>query len=473
MSSQPDESRSDSTLTCPRCNFRFPSEPTPPSPPADPGELPLAGGTVSLEAPPELLPQQLPAADRPSTGTVSLPPELSPGPATPATPLPDGSKQPTTVGRFAIQEFVGEGAFGLVYRAYDPSLKREVALKVARPEQMHSRQRIERFQREARAAAHLMHPHIVAIFDHGQDGPNHYIASAFIKGQSLARVLEALPEGQTLPLPQAVEIVRKLAEALAYAHREKVIHRDIKPGNVMLRHDGEPLLMDFGLAARAEGEEKLTQAGMVLGTPEYMAPEQWQNQAEPASDQYSLGCLLFELLTGKKPFSGGTPGHYLFLHTHQAAPSPRKLNGQVPRDLETVCLKCLEKEPAKRYADCGALAEDLARFQAGLPVQARPVGKLERTWRWCRRNPVVAFLVAVVLVLLVAVTGVSTYSAFRLNAELTRTQKAEQQAQADNRLARLREAEALVGQTHGICDSRRSGQATIATSPGCTEGSRG
>jgi serine/threonine protein kinase len=272
---------------------------------------------------------------------------------------------PGKIGRFQIEQFLGEGAFGKVYRACDPSLKRQVALKVAKPEQMHSPERIERFQREAQAAAPLTHNHIVAVYDHGQDGPHHYLATAFVPGLSLERVLQELPEGQTLPLTQAVQIVRKLAEALAYAHQQKVTHRDVKPANVMLRQDGEPLLMDFGLAARAEGEQKLTQAGVVLGTPEFMAPEQWQGKAQPASDQYSLGCLFFELLTGRLPFSGGSPGHYLFLHAHEPAPSPRKFNPRLPRDLETICLKCLEKEPSRRYADCQELADDLRRYLVG------------------------------------------------------------------------------------------------------------
>jgi hypothetical protein len=217
-----------------------------------------------------------------------------------------------------------------------------------------------------------------------------------------------------MPLRQAVELVRKLAEALAYAHKNGVVHRDVKPGNVMLRDDGEPLLMDFGLATRAD-EERMTLDGQRLGTPAYMAPEQWQGKAEAASDQYSLGCLLFELLTGRPPFAGGGGGveHYLFLHLHQPAPSPRALRRELPRDLETIVLKCLEKGPARRYAGCQALADDLRRCLEGEPLQARRVGAAERTWRWARRSPAVAALTAAVVLALAAGAGVSTALAFR------------------------------------------------------------
>src|SRR5262249_2447486 len=196
--------------------------------------------------------------------------------------------------------------------------------KVARPEQVAGPRRVERFQREARAAATLQHPHIVPVFDSGQDGPHHYIASSFIAGRSLAEVLDDPAEQRPLPPPQAGEVGRKVAEALAYAHRQGVIHRDVKAGNVMLRLDGEPMLMDFGLAARADETDRLSADGQFMGTPEYTAPEQWRGQACPASDQYSLGCLLFELLTGERPFAGANNEHYLLLHTQVAPPSPRK-----------------------------------------------------------------------------------------------------------------------------------------------------
>src|SRR5262249_23200989 len=177
-------------------------------------------------------------------------------------------------------------------------------------------------------------------------------------------------EGKGLPLREAASLVRKLAEALGYAHGQGVVHRDVKPANVMLRQDDEPLLMDFGLAARADEAEKLSVAGQFMGTPEYTAPEQWRGQAGAASDQYSLGCLLYELLTGRAPFGGASVEHYLMLHTQVQPTSPRQHRPEVPRDLETICLKCLEKEPARRYADCQALADDLRRWLDGRPLHA-------------------------------------------------------------------------------------------------------
>ncbi len=335
------------------------------------------------------------------------------GSAAPPLPAPVGTAVPQQVGRFSIRRFLGEGVFGRVYEAYDQSLRREVALKVAKPEQLASPGRVRRFEREAQAAAGLTHPNIVGVYDHGQDGPHHYIAMTFIRGRSLESLLEEQPAGRALPLEQAAGIVRKLAEALAYAHRHEVIHRDVKPANVLIDEQGEPLLADFGLAARADEEHRETRGG-ALGTPAFTAPEQWQGKAGPGSDQYSLGCLLFELLTGQTPFAGGNDGHYMFLHLNEPPPSPRRLRAEVPRDLETVCLKCLQKEPARRYADCQALADDLRRWLEGEPIAARRVGRIESAVKWVRRNPVVARLLAAVIVAVVLGTTISV--AFGLHA---------------------------------------------------------
>jgi hypothetical protein len=235
--------------------------------------------------------------------------------------------------------------------------------------------------------------------------------------------------------------VRLLAEALAYAHKHSVVHRDVKPANVLLDEQGEPLLTDFGLAARPEpGEERLTQeAARGMGTPAYMAPEQAEGQAVPASDQYSLGCTLYELLTGRTPFAG-PPELQIFLHKSEEPPRPRTLDRNVPRDLETICLKGLEKDPGRRYADCKALAEDLRRFQAGEVIRARRVGLGERLVRWCRREPRLAGAVGAAVALLLAVLVVLGVSARwqadaakeqkRLNADLTSANDDLQQANA-------------------------------------------
>lgn len=269
--------------------------------------------------------------------------------------------------------------------------------------------RVERFLREAKAAAQLRHPHIVPVHDAGKDGALYYIAAAFING----RTLEAATETKRLDCHRAAQIVRSLAEALAYSHALGIVHRDVKPANVMLDEKGQPLLMDFGLAARADESEKLTQDGAIMGTPAYLAPEQGkaqQREAKPASDQYSLGVLLYELLCGETPFAG-TPEIVIFNHMNMEPKPPRQVNPRVPRDLETICLKCLEKDPARRYADCQALADDLRRWLESEPIQARPLGAAERAVRWCPRYPALAGLTAAFILLLVVGTVVSSFFA--------------------------------------------------------------
>jgi WD40 repeat protein len=327
-----------------------------------------------------------------------------------------------------------------VYEAYDPVMKRTVALKVAKQGEDH--RRVERFLREARAAGLLTHPYIVAVFDSGNDGGKHYIASALVQGKPLSAVIE---DGKALPAREAVEMARKLAEALAYAHRQGVIHRDVKPGNVMLRTDGEPLLMDFGLAARSGEEAKLTMAGQFMGTPAYAAPEQWRGQACEASDQYSLGCLLFELLAGRPPYRGRHIADFMALHAEAPVPA---LPG-VPGDLETITRKCMEKEPQRRYPDCQELADDLARFLRGEPTRARPLGPLGRLWRWAKREPVTASLVGAVGLLL-AGTVVALLLAFWALEEKARAnlneaeaaRKLAKQATENEGLAKQRQKEA-------------------------------
>lgn len=327
------------------------------------------------------------------------------------------SHLPRRIGRFDIRRLLGEGAFGRVYEAHDPQLDRIVALKVAKPERLTDERRVQRFLREAKASANLRHPNIVPVFDSGRDGPHYYIASAFVPGSTLERrLLEAPPDART-----AAVVVRHLAEALGYAHSRGVVHRDVKPANVLLDETGEPLLADFGLAARESGEERLTQEGGWVGTPAYLAPEQAAGEALPASDQYSLGCVLYELLTGQTPFDG-PPELVVFLHSTQPPPAPRQVKKSVPRDLETIALKCLEKSPAKRYADCQALADDLRRWLEGEPITARRLGLVERVGRWVKREPKLAAAVGLVAALLVGITGLSAWSAVtykRLTKEAT------------------------------------------------------
>jgi len=283
----------------------------------------------------------------------------------PAAAVP-GKEVPHRIGRFQVRGLLGQGAFGTVYRAYDPQLDREVALKILQAGALDSPRAIERFQREARAAGRLHHPHIVPVYDVGSDGPHHFIASAFIAGWSLQQVID---EGM-IDLAQAVRIVGALARALDYAHRQGVVHRDVKPANIMVDGEGEPYLLDFGLAYHQDIATRLTQHGAILGTPAYMAPEHAGGQGDkalPASDQYSLGVVLYELLCGKAPFSG-PPAVVLYHAIHTAPPEPRSLNPHISSDLEAICLKAIRKRPEHRYGSCREFAEALTVWQQGQEV---------------------------------------------------------------------------------------------------------
>jgi tRNA A-37 threonylcarbamoyl transferase component Bud32/tetratricopeptide (TPR) repeat protein len=315
---------------------------------------------------------------------------------------------PKHIGRFQIRDRLGRGAFGTVYRAYDPKLEREVALKVPRPGKLDNPTRVKRFLREAKAAALLHHPHIVAVYEAGGEGSDYYIASAFIAGCTLEQAIAET----SLSHAKAAQLVRDLAEALAYAHRVGIVHRDVKPSNIMVDGEGRPFLMDFGLAHRVDEADKLTQDGAVVGTPAYMAPEQAAGKSGdvgPRSDQFSLGVVLYELLCSQTPFAG-TPQMVLFNAVHSEAPAPRRLNPEITRDLETICLKAMAKRPHDRYEDCQDLADDLRRWQEGEPIKARRMGLAERVIRWCRREPALVTATAVVLVCLLGVAALASVS---------------------------------------------------------------
>jgi WD40 repeat protein len=265
---------------------------------------------------------------------------------------------------------------------------------------------VRRFRAEAEAAARLDHPGIVPVFEVGQHDGHQYFSMAFVEGQSLARkIVEGLPSPR-----DAARLVQQIAEAVAYAHIEGVIHRDLKPANILIDTAGQPRLTDFGLAKRVEGDRDLTATGQILGTPSYMPPEQATGQRDvgPLADVYSLGAILYCLLTGRPPFQADNPLDTLMQVVHRDPVPPRQLNAAIPKDLETICLKCLEKDPRKRYASASDLAADLGRFLGGQPIAARPVGSAERAWRWCRRNPAVAGLAAALLLALVTGSVAST-----------------------------------------------------------------
>ena len=304
-------------------------------------------------------------------------------------------------GEYEILEELGSGGMGVVYKARQTKLKRIVALKMIRSGELANAMDLQRFEAEAKAAAKLSHPGIVSVHEVGIYNGQHFYTMDFVEGGNLSQLHREEP----VPAKHAVKLVRQLAESMHYAHLKGIVHRDLKPANILLTADGEPRITDFGLAKRVRDDDEshsptLTESGQILGTAGYMSPEQAAGKSRlvgPASDIYSLGAVLYALLTGQAPFAGETPSHTIMQVLHKEPVSPRTLNPSVPRDLETICLKCLEKEPHKRYGAAQLLADDLRLFLEGKPVKARPVGSIERGWRWCRRNSVLTALVCVIL----------------------------------------------------------------------------
>ncbi len=304
-------------------------------------------------------------------------------------------------GEYDLLDLVARGGMGVVFRARHRKLDRIVALKMILAGQLASPSDIERFRAEAQAAACLDHPGIVPVYEVGEHNGLHYFTMAFIEGESLADRLRDGP----LDCRLAARLVRDLAAAIEYAHSQGIVHRDLKPANILIDGPGHAKLTDFGLAKRVQGAGELTGTGQILGTPTYMSPEQAQGVGDvtAASDIYGLGALLFALATGRPPFQAATPLETIAQVVAAEPPRLRALNPSVPRDLETICLKCLEKSPGKRYATAAGLAADLDRFLEDRPILARPVGMIEKAYRWYHRRPVIGTLAATLAALLIAV----------------------------------------------------------------------
>jgi serine/threonine protein kinase len=330
-------------------------------------------------------------------------------------------------GEYELLDEIARGGMGVVYRARQIKLNRVVALKMILAGELASDSDVQRFYNEAEAAASLHHPCIVPIFDIGEYAGQHYFSMGYVEGTNLAAVVRDGP----IPARDAAHYCEQIADAIAYAHQQGIIHRDLKPGNVLLDSSTQPHITDFGLAKILQADSDLTGTGQVMGTPSYMPPEQASGRIHdigPTSDVYSLGGILYFLLTARPPFQASSLMETLKQVMEQEPVSPRQLNPGVPPDLETICLKCLEKPQNRRYASARELASELRRYLNDEPILARPVTGPARAWRWCRRNPKIAGLLMAIALSLLCGIGFSTYFAIQADLQLRKAQKNERSA---------------------------------------------
>jgi tetratricopeptide (TPR) repeat protein/predicted Ser/Thr protein kinase len=348
-----------------------------------------------------------------------------------------GSVKPLlTFNDYELLEEIARGGMGVVYRARQISLNRPVAIKMILGGQLANPAEIKRFRAEAETAAQLQHPNIVAIHEVGEHAGQPFFSMDLVEGRNLAQLVRDEP----LPSRKAAEYLKTISEAVHYAHTHGVLHRDLKPSNLLIDENGQPRITDFGLAKRfndpqlSTSDPQLTQTGQVLGSPSFIPPEQAAGQKEavgPASDVYSLGAVLYHSLTARPPFVAESLGQTLRLVAEQEPVSPRLLNASVPPDLETICLKCLEKDPGRRYPNAQALADDLNRFLRNEPIHARPTGILLKAHRWCLRNKPLAISGTAILALLLVVAIGSPIAAFRINRERNQAEHNAHKASAE------------------------------------------
>ncbi|MGD9646605.1 MAG: protein kinase, partial [Pirellulales bacterium] len=398
-------------------------------------------------------------ADPPRTAGIAEP-AGSDSTATGAAPSPGiADDAPRIIGRFVIEEELGRGGHGIVFRAHDPALGRDVALKVPRPELLLSEAARKRFLREGRSTASLAHPNLVTVFEAGEAGPVCYLAQEYCAGPNLETWLGA--QRRAVPSRRAAELVAQLAEGVEHAHRRGVVHRDLKPGNVLMqpvsgnvkgsriesadlavadaRESWVPRIVDFGLARLEEGAGTLTATGALVGTPAYMAPEQLEasrGAVGPASDIYALGGILFQVLTGQTPFNGASQTELIKQILLDEPRRPRQVRRDLPADLEAICLRALEKRPADRYVSAGEMAADLRRFLRGEPTRARPLRANEKLVRWARHKPWAAALVVVVALSLFTMVAMAGAYTVQLRAALAETKQRRDEAENSRQIVR-------------------------------------
>ncbi len=409
-------------ISCQKCGYRF-EDPldVSSSEPAQPRDCPHCGSQVDVRA------QIVEMASRTTDGGAHLPDPETPG----GSDLSDRS-----IGGYEILEEISRGAMGVVYKARHRSLRRVVALKVLIAGEHASKEQVVRFEKEARAAARLRHPNIVPIYEVGIEKGKRFFTMDFIEGTPL----DVLIARRELTPRRALEIASQVADALQYAHEQGVIHRDIKPSNIMIDQDGRPQIMDFGLAKQLDTDTKFTRTGTTIGTPSYMSPEQAQGEndrIDRRSDVYSLGAVLYEMLTGRPPFTGETMMNIVMKVIHDEPVPPRRLNRRLHRDIQTIVLKAMEKEPARRYQRMGELGADIRRYMAGEMIAARPAGPVRRTGKYLRKHKTTVLVGISIALIASLISGLIIYTVIREQDQRRIALREEQEEAARAQLEQL------------------------------------